>query len=316
MSIHKSGINQRKSFRFAVPEDRQQCMLHVGDAALPGRLLDESADGFSVLVATTPKLAVNGTAELTTSSGRFVVRVRHVSEVAAAALTALEIPCESAAEDEHWCRLGLLRVSDVMIGRPRSTGIADAFRSGTRSVCVPNGARSLSSLLIVGAGFAVLLTLGGMLWYAKDSGGRGPEPIAAASSAWRSPIESPEGFDPPAAPSRSTTIDGATRSIAKAGEAVANTLGRLPGAGALLLPDVAKKLQLTKLQLSEIEKIEKRVEKSLRQIVLDGLSGSERETAMQDRDELLSQAHDDAMKVLTPQQQAQWDKLAPSGEKR
>ena len=81
MSTANSLTDQRKSFRCPVADSRMECVLQIGATRVPGRLLNESAGGFSVLVDGPLSLGVDQTAELHNDSGWFEVRVVHVMEV-------------------------------------------------------------------------------------------------------------------------------------------------------------------------------------------------------------------------------------------
>ena len=106
MSTANCPSDRRGSFRCPVADSRMGCVLQVGAKRVPGRLLNESAGGFSVLVGGPLDLGVDQTAELHSDSGWFEVQVAHVMEASPP-----EGGDAKSSEEEPgpWFRLGLRR---------------------------------------------------------------------------------------------------------------------------------------------------------------------------------------------------------------
>jgi hypothetical protein len=97
--LTKPGINDRKSCRRKVPQARQSCELKIGANVLSASLVDESNDGFSVLIDRLDGLKVGKKVELHVDAGSFVVRIVYINKVAP--------PRKAAPECDSWFQLGV-----------------------------------------------------------------------------------------------------------------------------------------------------------------------------------------------------------------
>lgn len=153
--------DQRKSYRFPVPESQQAAELRVGNRSFAGRLYNASAGGFALWLAENPGLKTGDHAELRTSAGDFEVRVAHVGPLAEAARSAPPVPASPAtaarepetAENEGF-RLGLERVSDVRIYGGGKTSACRNTAQPARSATLP--AAGLAYAVVVVLMVAVL----------------------------------------------------------------------------------------------------------------------------------------------------------------
>jgi hypothetical protein len=98
-SLSKPGIDDRKSSRCNVPPARRSCEVKVGSNVLSASLLNESKDGFSVLIDRLDGLKAGKKVELHTNMGWFTVQVVHITKVTP--------PRNAAPECDSWFRLGM-----------------------------------------------------------------------------------------------------------------------------------------------------------------------------------------------------------------
>jgi hypothetical protein len=330
MSAANSFDDQRQSFRCRVADSRQACALEVGASIVPGRLLNESAGGFSVLVDHLSGLSVDQTATLHTDSGRFGVQVMHVAETAAPPGANSQ---DSEDEPSPWFRVGLRRLDEIPPKRPSVPVFAESLRFRLRQWCPSGGLFTTPGMFLVLATVVVPLGLAAMLRYAGHSNGRqatsrddpwapSEEPIFYDRSPTRSDSAttfSAEGFEP--RPSRfdvkkfvfrsGPRIEKSEYIAAKAEKTLRESVDRLPGAAVLVLPEVARRLQLTKEQQEQIHRIEDATAAAMRNLALDdGPQGGDRRKFMQRRTELLDEAQRKALELLTDQQRAKWAELS------
>jgi hypothetical protein len=74
--------DDRKSVRGKVPQDCRECKLKVGDDFYSASLVNESEDGFALLVDCPDVLKVGNKVEIHTYQGRFNVRVVYLKPTA------------------------------------------------------------------------------------------------------------------------------------------------------------------------------------------------------------------------------------------
>jgi hypothetical protein len=75
-------LEQRKSPRSPTDAPRPLCELRIGTTAWTASLVDESDDGFGILVRDVPNLRRGQKAQLRTGAGWFAVRVAHIARIA------------------------------------------------------------------------------------------------------------------------------------------------------------------------------------------------------------------------------------------
>jgi hypothetical protein len=98
-SIAKQRRDDRKSSRCTVPPARQPCELKVGANISSASLVNESKDGFAVLIDRLDGLKVGKKVELRTDVGWFMVRIAYINQVAP--------PRNAAPKCDSWFRVGM-----------------------------------------------------------------------------------------------------------------------------------------------------------------------------------------------------------------
>jgi hypothetical protein len=93
------GREDRKSNRWKVPKDRQSCELKIGSKVFSASLVNESTEGFALLVDGLNNLKIGQKVEIHTYQGWCTVRIVHLNEVAP--------PKDVPIESESCLRLGM-----------------------------------------------------------------------------------------------------------------------------------------------------------------------------------------------------------------
>ena len=316
MSTENPNQNQRTSFRCTVAESRQDCILRIGQRALPAKLIDESVGGFAILVDELAGLENEQTAELATDAGSFTVRIVHISKV-----TPTDI--NIAADRETPCfRLGLVRLGETGLPQePKASILAGSLRFNLGQF------NSLSGIIVVvgilGTTLLVAAPMGWIsgAWHAAQFGAKqfmqDKDQQAESHSQESLPgqLRSATGDSPfPAQRSdvrqkSSAFGDGNGHASQSAfSTSKSNRYLRLPGATPLVLPEVVEKLQLTADQQSRIRDLADATSKAMRSLDTQ-LRGQQRRHITEQREELLKQAREEALKVLTKEQRAEWDAM-------
>ena len=334
MSTPDLLCDQRSSFRCLVAESRRQCALRIGEETLPAWLLDESAGGFSVLVDRPLNLETEQTILLQTDSGWFNVRVTSTVE------TPPPEDCEVVDSEKptEWFRLGLQRLGDaVPLDEPSVSPFAEDLRFRLRQLSPANGWMSAAGVLLALAAISVPLGLASMLLNVRRSEDGNTvsmnDPWASFSERKSSDGRLPaEGFGgggfqtiTPGFDKNDSTFSDIARSLldfsgnrtdepnafgAKSEGDLCNLVRRLPGSTALALPEVVRRLRLTEKQQELIQQLIDAMAEAIRKLDLDPrLRGVERRRIKQLRDKLLDDYLRRALDLLTPEQQAEWEKL-------
>jgi hypothetical protein len=125
--------NQRKSPRVAAAAEHRHCELRLRSAVVPGVLLNESLEGFAVLVGGRPNISANQTAQLRNHRGWYDVRIIYATEVVPAksagdttsaeqawgeddgpaTITAADIAAFPGGAQGPWYRLGIRRLREI-----------------------------------------------------------------------------------------------------------------------------------------------------------------------------------------------------------
>ena len=98
----KPGRDDRKSHRRTVEPSHRACEVKVGSNALSATLVNESKDGFAVLMNCVDGLKMGKKVELLTKMGRFTVRIVYIKKVARP---------DHTAKSDSWFRLGVKKAS-------------------------------------------------------------------------------------------------------------------------------------------------------------------------------------------------------------
>jgi hypothetical protein len=99
--------DDRKSDRNRVPEARQSCELNVGDNLIPALLMDESRDGFAVMIDRLEGVKSGKKAKLRTDAGWVNVRIIYITKAAP--------PAYSDPKSDCWFRLGLRKARSFFL---------------------------------------------------------------------------------------------------------------------------------------------------------------------------------------------------------
>ena len=326
MSATDSYCEGRNSFRCPVAESRQSCALRIGADTVPGRLIDESAGGFAVLISGQHGLESGQAIYLQTDSGWFQVQVMYVGEAPP--------PEESDspdAEPTHWFRLGLQRLGEAIPPEAPSTStFAGDLRFRLRQSFPSKGLFSSSGVLLALAVLIVPLVLIGVLRYTRSSG----VGSKATSSNARAPLPVREsGAIPPADNTSSAEVfkkaapaPGGVAPFPRNISAVPtselnafhpqtelelrNLVRQLPGPTAFGLTDVVRRLRLSNRQQELIQKLIDAMADVLQKLELDEeLHGADRYQINELRDKLFDDYLRRALELLTPEQRAEWEQL-------
>jgi len=310
-------MNQRKSYRCAIPDLHQQVELLVGDAWLPAEWINESAGGFAVKVCGRPDLSAGDKSQLRTAKGHYEVRVAWIGplwpdppEMGDAVQT---VPAE-AGHPSTWFQLGLERLGEIeefsyerMAGRPLWHSLAHMF---------PGGSAMLASVLAVGIIVAIAAGLMGIQRYCGDTAaGKWVASTVSSGVKWalagdrdsakpsgagqpRSGNTGPVGHAP-------SPTDGRPWAVSPAG--LGQILENVPGAAAFIAPEVDRALQLTRIQRERIQQIVAMTAQALRGLGTEQASPDSE--LGRKRARILSAARREALDTLTSEQRAQWDRL-------
>ena len=337
MDAFNEKINQRKSFRCSAAEVRQKAMLKVGTAALPVRLLNESAGGFAV-VAEGPINAEKGTlGELHTELDAFAIRVANIVELESAEIEEDPVVMDTETETETPApvlRLGLQRLGEVEPTFHGGRWVRNSLRHYLGRLCSSGSSLVAVAVLLVLTVVVAPVVAVVLLWTTHN-------PVIAQAVPWHRiehrPIPpnkpSPQPLQPPRqhkALQRSVpaflartaektvpepwaglggnqpaeVIDVAAERIQR----LRRVVHFLPGAAAFTLPEIAGELQLTDEQRQQFRRIVDFTERALRRVD-QRLSGSRGRQGAKNRRNIYEAAGEEALGVLTDEQRTRWEKL-------
>ena len=342
MSSTDTNTDLRGSFRCPVAESRQHCVLHVGGELHPGRLLDESAGGFAVLLDKQPNVEVAQTALLQTDSGYFQVRVMYMAE----APTPLGSRLPESDVPTQWFRLGLGRLGDALPEQePMVSKFAKRFGLRKRDAADAKGWFPWPSFVLTCAAVVVPLCLIGLFWHSTHAkktpaqwqnfwaswGGKKSAPRElppALPTDPKAPFQpnahSPrENAKPPAfLPEFKASLFGdrsyadalaryfdEQNSFAAAGVNLNTLVRSLPGPTVLILPEVVKRLHLTDAQQAGIHDLIDAMVEDIRELNRDPQAYNHRAEIANRRQEVHEAYLHRSLELLTSEQQTAWKKL-------
>ncbi len=239
------AIDRRASFRVPAVEQRVG-RLRIARREILVELIDESAEGFAILLGGTLDCHVGQTARLQTSSGWAEVRIMNASMTRAVTAAEAGESCEIACT-----RLGLQRLRDLPV-KHRANWLA-ALAQSLRKPLVP-----LFSTWS-GAALTVFIVAGGSALFV--TGLEHPRDVIALFSR-----DMPRAFSPPAGPEPTKLPDAWTSwpefpwaiSVPSADNAASDAehlpaeLVRFTRPEYLLHPETIEKLALSELQLRKL----------------------------------------------------------------
>jgi len=332
MSIEGQGRNRRESFRCAVADTRQNCAINVGSEVRQARLLNQSAGGFAVLVDRPADLNIGDTAELRTDAGWFTVRLVHVEEVEAINDDAV------ASQQSPWFRLGFSRLGDSMpLDEPAVSLLARNLWFRQAQWYSQSRTPMIVGVLLAVAVAIILVGLLDMNWGAGQAKDQQPSTwndwlrnlVVSSGSPQGAPLPRsvwPAADGLPLARGLAESRDGSfpleeSRAVSSpdndrvettgptsflSGRALHDTVGRLSGAAALLLPDVVKKLKLTGDQQKQIAQLNEETTRAIRKLYQQS-AGLQRQQISEMCAQLFDEALQKALKLLTGRQRAEWE---------
>jgi len=319
----KPRNEQRQSVRCAVADVRRQSTFITKAGAMPAILLDESAGGFAVALEQSPPVKVGDMAGLQTDTGLYQVQVANIRMI--------EPPEDVAVahSQQAWYRVGLVRLGEVPPEEPPvSFSLSDLSAHGPQwyantGVLVFAGLFLTAAAVVVAAWLALSGRYMRPVAEAPLSGTANPwvGPASEAASA-KEDFSEGRGFTPPpdfervdtrfdpAQSLRGSSGKGLSTSATRTKEAILVAVRRLPGATAMVLPDVAEELKLSEEQRRRIQELVDAVVEAIRMLDLQAAEQQlSREEIVRRRQELHAAARQKALELLTPEQQAHWEKL-------
>lgn len=293
------GPERRRSFRF-INRQPPAATLEIGHKRVPALILDESTEGFSVLMEQDLGVQVGDVLRLRTETTIDEVRVANVGR---------------EAHGRRY-RIGLQRLRELeVLGSPvpKIPWLVRWFRSDP---AVPGqsmvGATLLIGVLVIAA---PLLATG--LFFALSRAAAEPAADwivperASGSDGSSDPVRRfLLGQRDPGAPEPSSRrAPSSTRISHTPGSQLQAIAESLPGAAALLVPEVAERLTLTIAQRQRLRELTEATEAALEQIERTAPDDSRKERARK-RNVLFTEARKQALELLTPPQRAAWEALA------
>jgi hypothetical protein len=263
--------NQRQAFRFRLPANKQAGKLSLGDETVKVRLVDHSANGFSLW---SPKhaMATSGNLlRLETASAVYEVRVVHV------------------AEEDGGYRLGLAVVNEITDSWKPKTSMFSWLPVGRTANQLVASVLPIFLGVLFAAGVVLIPVVG--LELLKP---------AAQPPQHKTFVMSDAKSDHKATRSARTSTGSLTSRVNAELQQRTDQLG----AAVFMMPDVAKKLDLTPQQIKNISRIVQKT--TAAESVARG--NQSKPAATRSRD-LLRQSRDEARSVLNADQAKQWDAL-------
>lgn len=294
MGPFERASENRRSFRWRVPEEDGRAELRIGGRRIPVQLHDESAGGFSVTAAEFPDVKRSDVFQLHAGSRVFDVSLVHLSE---------QGPRNPGREGKTY-RIGLQRLGEVV--RPPDAGplgqrlLSSALRRPSPSAHAP---ASLSGAVLAVVVVAAPLLFAGLFYYycrttldaASNESARAADLIARPSGL--ASVDSPVGRL--SAAGRTQTAGGA--STASGGASEWATIARLPGAAALLASPTIRELGITEDQQRRIRQIVDQTTDAFKQIDLHFRDMTRQDQSRLER-KLLEAGREKALGLLTPEQ--------------
>lgn len=320
MSTTDTISNQRESYRCPVADSRQNCILQVGEEQYSGRLMDESASGFSVLLEKKPHLEIKQTAQLQTDGGCFNVRVMYLAEASppiGSRLSDTEVPTQ-------WFRLGLSRIGDALPPEePKAPALDWSFGLRTRDRPRPRSGFPVSGIFLTFAAVVLPLVLIGIFWHTRQEKNDAPVRVKDPWTSWGnekwSKPDRPKNTNPffnPLTGEESSPFDspgegfgGVNAADSKNETRVQGLIRRLPGPTALVLPEVVKRLNLTDEQQERIRQLADTMAEEIQKLFRDPQLRGARGEIADHRETLHEEYLRRALDLLTPEQRTEFDKL-------
>lgn len=302
---------KRKSWRFPVPNLRQDGELRFGDICLPVRVLDQSASGFAAMAWQACDVDIGSTGLLRAGEDWFEIRLINCMP-----MEPPESEEDSEPDDQMQCfRLGLYRLADIIDPDEKQAGwLWPVFRVQYGNVMPGNSTTLGFGVLFVLV--VVVLPVIAILILQSFSGNKVGDSTGLTKS-----IAATERYgktEPDWERLSSTTQSKATSIINP--NINAASLGRLanytedlisiirgnPGASVFMVPEVIHKLGITEEQKHQLQQIVDATTDVVDELEtqLNGTISSE------EYQKLLSTARNSALQLLTDDQRTKWQILS------
>lgn len=268
--------NQRQAFRFRFPTNKQAGKLSMGSESIKVRLVDHSASGFSLLAPIHPLATSDSLLRLETTTASYEVRVVNL------------------AKEKGEYRVGLAVEREITDSR-KVKAVSSAWSAATphpgcrmaRGVAIALGA-------IVAAGGVLALVVALNLFSESDL--LENKSLLTGETSPASLVEQ-RTIRPP------SHSEGNTSS--RVNPELQQRFDQL-GAAAFMMPEVAKRLELTPQQIKTISRIVQKTAAAESQLASSGNDGKANPSRSRD---LRRKSRDEARNVLNAEQAKQWDAL-------
>ena len=307
------SLEQRKSYRCAVPSLRQEGELRFGEFRLPVRLLDQSAGGFAVISWQPPGVEIDSEGLLRAGDDWHEIRLINVTQ-----MEPPESEEDLAPDDQGECfRLGLCRLGDAFDPDKKEASWSWSMLRDHLNNIMPSHSSTVGfGVLFVTA--VVVLPVVAILLMQNWNGNRVGDEVGLAKSIAATAKQGNKEPDweklSSGAQSKATPILTSGEDAAPLGglsnytEELTHIMSRNPGASVFLIPQVVRKLQITEEQKRQLQQI---VATTSEVIIgmedrLNGTIGPEQYQKLHDM------ARNNALQFLTDEQRSEWKIL--SGE--
>jgi hypothetical protein len=291
--------------RYAVAASQGKAKLKIASSAWQVQLIEISAGGFAVLATDLMEQVLPGqVGELQTSKGKFEVRVANLSKVATHGSTSpntfrLRVGLEQLRELTPPGAMGLSG------GRRWKSGARRRWRFSYRAIMLFVLTIVLVPILVISdaqsSHHALLRQV--LSW--------GRRAIGLGSEQSNRPPPAPAAADASDASDASTASNAASSGHVGEpadGRALRRLVRDLPGSEPFAAPEVVRTLGLTDPQQGKLGDLRKATTWALRDLD-ERWPGESRADHTKRRQEVLDAARQEALKILTPSQRAQWMKL-------
>ncbi len=292
-------VDRRGAVRYAIPASRQKAKLRIASSSWPVQLIEISVGGFAVL-ATDPmeQIHLGQVGELQTADGKFKVRVSNLSKVG---------PHESTSPSEARLRVGFEGLGErTPPGKGGLSGLRRwKSRARRRWRFSSRAIRMVLMLFVLGIVLVPILVI---------SDAQSPDhALLRQMLSWGRRavgLGSGQSNEPQPAPDAADASDASSGPVGESADGLAlRRLARdLPGPGPFAAPEVIRALGLTDPQQGKLGDLRKATTWALRDLD-ERWPRESRAAHTKRRQKILDAARQEALKILTPSQLAEWMRL-------
>lgn len=307
-------LEKRKSFRLPVLGSQQDGELRFYDQHMPVQVLDQSSNGYAVMVDQLPNVEIGSTGLLRSGDDWFEVRLANAKPVEPPALDEQSTP-ESPLQ---FYRLGLYRLRDAIDpDHKKKLWSWPVLRVRLYNTMPANPTTIAFGLLFV---FFVVVVPVSFLLYLQDWNGKKVGSSVALTKSIAAKDNSPNQQEPdweslsPAVKNTSSLIVHAKDSApvkhtANYVQEMSKFISGKPGASALVTQELIKELRISDKQQMQIHQIIDATNDALKKLKAE-VNG---QISPEQYQKLLKIARENALNLLTEEQRYHWQIL--SGEK-